>query len=75
MSEIYARGIKTTIRQEEKRKLPMPANTKTKCTDKERALKASTKKEWISHKDRLVRITLDFSVETSKATRAWMYIL
>jgi hypothetical protein len=45
-------------------KTPNPLN-------KERILKAVTEKGQITYKARLIRITLDFSLETIKARRSW----
>jgi hypothetical protein len=49
-------------------------NQNIKCT-KERILKVSKGKGQVKYKGRAIRMTLNFSMETLKARRAWTYVL
>lgn len=58
----------------ERKILPPHNNHNTKCME-QRVLKAVKEKGQVDNNSRPIRITLDFSTETLKATSSWMYVL
>jgi hypothetical protein len=62
----------TPNRLDQNRTTPRHIIIKTTSTEnRERILKAAREKKQVTYKDKPIKITTDFSVETLKARRAW----